>query len=147
MPMTVRCTARRRCRASVAAVDTANDEDARDGAFLSQVVDPGARRILEASDPWQAYRVANDTYPALLDHDLPHSGALYVAWAELTDLFETGKTPVPDAHAALRRAAAEWLRRPGPATATHAERWIKYASDQVRYLSDRDGDFWRGPRA
>ena len=77
---------------------------------------------------------------------LPHSGAVYVAWAELTDLYETGKTPMADAHATLRLAAARWLDRPSEPTADFIEQWASEASQTVGALYERDGNWWHDPR-
>ncbi|MBI9114640.1 hypothetical protein [Sanguibacter suaedae] len=128
-------------------MDDVTDEAARDAALLSELVDPGARQILEAEDPWQAYEVANALFPPLVHQTMTLCGGMFIAWAELVDVFETGKTPVADAHAALRRAAAEWLRRTGPPTEEHVRRWVSLAGDEVAFLFDRDGTFWQGPRA
>ncbi len=90
---------------------TSESDQARESSFVAAAVDPLVQRVLDAAEPWAAYDVAFTIPGALLDalDWMPHGGALYAAWAELTDLFEGGKTPIPEAHAALRRAATRWL--------------------------------------
>jgi hypothetical protein len=73
----------------------------------------------------------------------PHGGAVFVAWADLEDLYDTGKTPIPDAHAALRQAATGWLARPsGPIMAAYIEDWIVDAGRTASAVIERDGGFW-----
>lgn len=122
-------------------MDELSEHDTAEGALLARLVDAGAQSVLEVDDAWDAYRAACEIYPALLEHDLPHAGAMYAAWAELTDVFETGRTPIPDAHAALCRAAAAWLRRPDTPTSEHVEHWLAFANGEVRSLYERAGDF------
>ncbi len=98
-------------------------------------------------EPWGAYDVVNvipDTLVDALDW-MPHGGSLYSTWAELTDLFETGKTPIPDAHTALRQAATDWLARPGEPTAAYIEIWLERTQLEIKRLVARDGTFW-GPK-
>lgn len=116
-----------------------------DVAALAGLLDPGATRILTVDNPWDAYRSALDLRGPVLDAGVPHDGAVYGAWAGLTDVFETGKTPVDDAHYLLRKAAARWLDRPGPPTDEHVARWIAYANRLATGAFERDGDFWREP--
>jgi hypothetical protein len=95
------------------------DEDAqREARLLSTQVDPLVRVVLDADDPGDAYRAASGIPDALVGalEWMPHGGSLYTTWAETTDLFETGKTPITDAHAALRRAATDWFARSGDPT-------------------------------
>jgi hypothetical protein len=123
------------------------DEHGRELLLLSTTVDPGAQAILDAVDPWKAYWAAMDISGALSDAVLwmPHGGALYIAWTELSDLYETGKTSIPDAHAALRRASNDWLavstNRTGPAL----KAWVARTEALVGKIFERDGDFWRDP--
>lgn len=112
----------------------------RELLLLGAAVDPIAQQVLEAQEPWDAYNLAN-TIPSTLVETLdwlPLGGRLYTTWAELTDLFENGKTPIPDAHAALRQAAADWLSRTGPAG---SESWLERTQAATRDLFDRDGTF------
>lgn len=74
---------------------------------------------------------------------MPHGGSVYVAWAELTGLYNAGTTPVPDAHAALQQAAAAWLERQGPPSGPFIEEWLGHTSEVIKRLVARDGDFWR----
>jgi len=69
-------------------------------------------------------------------------GARVLAWADLEDLYETGKTPIPNAHAALRQAATDWLARPSvPNQAAYIETWIAQARESVSAVIKRDGGF------
>lgn len=128
-----------------------HDDRAREWAFFTEVIDPVVRDVLALDDAWEAYRRTNDLSGLLTDTspggswDLPHSGTVYVAWAELTDLYETGRTPIPDAHAALRQAAARWLDRPAESTSDFIEQWVSEASQAVGAMYDRDGNWWREP--
>lgn len=90
-------------------MDAAGEGRARAAALFSERIDPIAREVLAARDPWDAHEAAGRVGAALSDELdwLPHAGGIYVAWAELEDLYETGKTPIPDAHAALRQAATD----------------------------------------
>lgn len=123
--------------------------DEREAEWLSATVDPIAERLLTLVDPWDAYECALELVAAMANDffsQCPHGGSLYVAWAELTDLFETGKTSTEDAHNVLRRATSEWLHRPpGPASA-FLDGWARDAENSVHALFERDGDFWRDPR-
>ena len=76
---------------------------------------------------------------------LLHSGSVYVAWSELTDLYDTGKTPISEAHATLQKAATRWLDRPAEPDADFIERWASEASQAVAALYERDGNWWREP--
>ena len=132
------------------AVSDLADEQAREWAFFSGAIDPLVRQLLTFEDPWDAYRRALEVAALLTDtspggsFSLPHSGAVYVAWAELTDVYDTGKTPVSDAHSTLRLAATNWLDRPAKPTAVFIEQWASDASHAVAALYERDGNWWHG---
>lgn len=128
-------------------VPSDHDEE-RESQLLSTQVDPLARAVLDAVEPWDAYRMANDIPSSFLEALawMPHGGSLYKTWAELTDLFETGKTPISEAHAALRQAATDWLARPGEPTSASIEMWLERTQTSLNELVDRDGDFWGGPK-
>jgi hypothetical protein len=99
------------CVGGVASADVADLE--REWRLL-QEIDVVAREVLAATDAWDAYAAANGASGSLVD-DLtwmPHGGQVYVAWAELTDLFEIGETPLERAHDVLRKAAIRWLQEP-----------------------------------
>jgi hypothetical protein len=125
-------------------VDHLDEGQARESQFLATAVDPLVREIVYAVEPRDAYRVANGIPGCLVDalDWLPHGGGLYTAWQELLDLFETGKTPIPDADAALRQAATEWLARQGNPTAASIEAWLERTQTSIKKLLDRDGTFW-----
>lgn len=128
-------------------MDAAGEIRVRAAALLSERIDPIARDVLAARDPRDAHEAAGRVGAVLSDELdwLPHAGGIHVAWAELEDLYETGKTPTPDAHAALRQAATDWLSRSGPPDASCVERWLAATAQAVQALVDRDGDFWRSP--
>ncbi len=123
------------------------DDVARQEAFLTGVMDPLVRVLLDAEDPWVAYEAAASMRGVMLDYLEwgPSGGAVFVAWAELEDLFETGKTPIPDAHEALRRAAEEWLARPAETSAVYVEWWVQRVNEVVRAIAARDGNWWHEP--
>lgn len=76
----------------------------------------------------------------------PRWGAVFIAWANLEDLYDTGKTPIPEAHAALRHAAVEWLERPSDsAKASYIEKWAERANRNAQAIVARDGGFWSSP--
>lgn len=124
--------------------DELKDQD----EFVVAHIDPMVRRLLEAPDCDKAYEAANEVAQALANRpDLANGGALYIAWSELTDVFETGRTPQEDADAALREAATQWLARCDPtgadlAGASFYEAWVHLAGDLVHGLYARDGNFW-----
>lgn len=129
-------------------VVAASDETAREATFFSEVMDPFVRAVLDAAEPWVAYESVVSMRSAMVDYlDWgPHGGAVFVAWADLEDLYDTGKTPVSDAHAALRRAAADWLARPsGPDLAAYIEEWVAQAGRTSSALIKRYGGFWSSP--
>ena len=123
------------------------DEQERESVFLAQTIDPIARAILGAAEPWDAYHAANDASGALANELdwMPHGGSAYVVWADLTDLYSTGKTPIPDAHNVLRRAAEEWLQRPSLPAGEFIEGWLARVRDITKALVDRDGELWSPP--
>lgn len=122
-------------------------EQDRETELYLHKLDPIARNVVAASDPWDAYREALTVSGQLLDdlEWLPHGGRIYVAWAQLADVYDTGKTPIPDAHSALRHAASAWLDRSGPPTREHIEKWLDQTENVVRSLFGQDGDFWHPP--
>ncbi len=118
--------------------------------FFERDIDPLVRELLSQADPWEAYRrglavsdLMTDTEPGG-SFSLPHAGGVYSAWGSLTDLYDTGKTPISDAHAALRRAAEEWL--PLVPDAAFIEHWMSEAGPATGELFDRDGNWWRDPK-
>ena len=109
---------------------------------------PAGAQSAVLDDPRDAYSCANDVVSVLNSDYLTHSaqgGGVYVAWAELTDLFETGKTPDAVAHDLLRSAARRWLDRDGSPTYAFQEQWVGETQEHTRAAFSRDGDFWRGP--
>ena len=125
-----------------------DDEAEREGTFFREVLDPFVHAVLGAHDPWDAYESVSRMRSAMIDYlDWgPHGGAVFVAWADLEDLYDTGKTPIPDAHAALRAAATSWLDRPSvPHLAAYVEGWIAQVDQTVSAIIGRDGGFWTSP--
>lgn len=122
-------------------------DDGRQARFLGEKVDPIAQRVVDCADPWEAYHAAGGVSGALADglDWMPQGGDIYVAWEELTDLYDAGKAPVAEAHAALRQAASDWLDRPTPPGETFIEGWLSRTHNVIRSLVDRHGDFWRSP--
>lgn len=105
---------------------TRDDGLRREWRLLSERLDPIARDVIAAEDPWAAYEVANAISGALID-DVPwmaHGGRLYVAWADITDLYEVGPVEPEVAHQILRRAASRWLDKPETPTPQFLERWL-----------------------
>lgn len=92
------------------------NEYERQEVICHEIVDPIARRIVEADDPWTAYRDAVEAAGLVLDqHEwMPDAGEIYVQWMELSDLFDHPNSLLgPDlAYARLRRAASDWLESP-----------------------------------
>lgn len=125
------------------------DETAREAQFFQDAVDPYARQILETDDPWVAYESVVDMRGGMLDYLEWGSfgGRVFTAWADLEDVYETGKTPPSDAHAALVRAATMWLARPtrDEDVPGHVARWLIEAERLATELFKRDGDFWPPP--
>jgi hypothetical protein len=127
-------------------LEDVSDEE-REWHLFSQRLDPIVNRVLDAEDPWDAYHAATGLSAEIVD-DLvwmPHGGAVYVAWSDLADLFESGKPPIPEAHAALTSAASHWLQRPVGLSEKFLEGWLNQARRSVAILVERYGDFWRSP--
>ena len=135
-------------RHRVRCVDGSGGEQEREWTFFAQSLDPLVRDLLAREDPWEAYSFAIRVGPLMIDTSpsgsftLPHAGDVYVTWMELTDLFETGKTPIGDAYATLRVFAERWLDRPAAADGAFIEQWSSDASDAIDRLFRRDGN-WR----
>jgi hypothetical protein len=90
--------------------------------------------VLAAAEPWDAYREANRVCGVLVDHLtwLPHGGSVYVAWAELTDLYEVGGTSPEAAHEALRRAASLWFEMPEEPSPRLLAAWLEKTHDWIK---------------
>jgi hypothetical protein len=119
----------------------------RELTLLREAVDPLVQDALAAAGPWDAYSVAigiPSTLVEALDW-LPHGGRLYTGWSELTDLFETGKTKVPTAHAVLQGAANAWLAASPNRTSEALEAWLTRTEPLIRHAFERDGSFWSDP--
>ena len=128
------------------------DDLEREWAFYALVVDPAVDEVLARADPWDAYHRTHEMMGLLTDTspggawDLPHAGEVYAAWATLTDVYDTGNTPIGEAHTTLRTAATAWLRRPARPTADFIEDWVSEANEQAGALFKRDGDWWHEPQ-
>jgi hypothetical protein len=123
-------------------VDGAAGELERELAFYHASIDPIVQGLLGSDDPWGAYDAVVDLRGRVFAELewLPHGGQVFTAWADLEDIYDMGKTPIADAHAALRAAAAEWLELSSEALGI--ESWIQRATALVRAISSRDGTFW-----
>jgi hypothetical protein len=55
---------------------------------------------------------------------MPNGGQLYVARAELTDLFAVGRTSLESAHEVLRQAATRWLSKPEQPDQSFLAGWL-----------------------
>ncbi len=123
----------------------------REWAFCKQLVDPAVHEALALKDPWQAYHRTLEMLDLLTDvspsgsWELPHAGGVYRSWAMLTDLYETSKTSIDEAHATLRGAATRWLERPTAPTADFIEQWLLETDKATADLFKRDGDWWHKP--
>ena len=117
----------------------------RDWATLKALVDPIATAVLAATEPWDAYDAACTYGQILEDPDLPHAGAVYVAWAELTDVFETGMTREEIADSLLRDRAVAWLAQPTEPSSEWILEWVARTRDGVTDRFDADGNWWRPP--
>lgn len=132
------------CTGSSLTVVAASDETVQEAIFFREVMDPFVRAALDADEPWGAYESIASMRSAMVDYlDWgPHGGAVFVAWADLEDLYDTGKTSASDAYAALRQAATDWLARPsGPGMAAYIEEWIAQAGRTSTAIIERDGGF------
>lgn len=100
---------------------------------LLQRVDPIAREVLTATDPWDAYAAANGASAVLVDELtwMPHGGQVYVAWQELTDLFEVDETPLESAHHALRHAATRWPSKPEQSNSGFLAGWLQETRNTI----------------
>ena len=133
-------------------MDGSGGEQEREWSFFAQSLDPVVRDLLAREDPWEAYRLAMSVGSLMMietslggSANLPHAGDVYVTWMELTDLFETGKTPISDAYATLRVFAERWLDRPAVLDGVFIEQWSADASDAIDRLYRRDGNWWIDP--
>lgn len=99
------------------------DDADREAAFFRDVMDPFVRAVLEAEDPWDAYQSIASMRGAMTDYlDWgPHGGEMFVAWADLEDLYDKGKTPLSDAHGASVKLRPNGL--PGRPCLTLAHTW------------------------
>lgn len=113
-----------------AGMDTpgATNEDDREARFYRDNVDPCALQVIAAEDPWQSYDTAMRAAGAVLDDMtwLPHGGAVYTQWMELSDLFDApglDHVGVEDAQRVLRVAAQGSLSGGDERTSSHWARW------------------------
>jgi hypothetical protein len=101
-------------------------------------MDPIAEAVLAAEKPKDAYEVAcafsDDLTPHL--NALPQSGAIYVAWASATDIFELNGATPEAGHDVLRRMAAGWLARPAEPDEDFLRRWVADAQSAIAVATD-----------
>ena len=116
----------------------------REWQLLSRA-DPAARAALAATDTDSAYEAICWSRNDLLDDpEMPHSGDLYCAWAELEDLSEIGRTPPEHFHALVRVAAEGWLARPATPSSGWVERWVGDTRDAIAARFKQDGSILDG---
>ena len=84
-----------------------DDKTLREADFFRDVMDPFVCAMVTAEDPWDAYNEVAGMRGSMLDYLEwgVHGGQVYVARADLADLYVTGTTPIEEAHAAWPRAA------------------------------------------
>jgi len=104
----------------------------REWAFYREAVDPLARSVLRAHDPWQAHEAAVRVGDALAEQLgwLPHGEEVYVAWVELGDLYDL--VPRPDrVHLVLRSVADAWLGGSGPSASGSLGEWLDRTHEAI----------------
>jgi hypothetical protein len=112
---------------------------------LLALADPAARDALAASDPDAAYEaICWSRSDLLVDLEMPHTGDLYCAWAELEDLYEIGRTTPEHFHALVRVAAESWLARPTAQSSAWLERWVSETRAAVAARFEQDGTILDG---
>lgn len=104
------------------------------------LVDARASELLETDEPWAAYEIAmeiaglefNEAWRGVIDFD----GVFYVAWIELTDLFDAPwwnkRLTLEEADRLLRDAGREWLATPIDARRELLATW----QDRLAQLAD-----------
>lgn len=102
-------------------------------------MDPIAVAVLAAEKPQAAYEAACDFTDFLTRYGngLPQNGAIWVAWASATDIFELKGAPTPEvAHGVLRHMAAGWLARPAEPDEDFLRRWVADAESAIAVATD-----------
>lgn len=112
---------------------SAADEVVREWRLYTESVDPIAQAVLAAEGPLDAYEAANAFSGVLIDHLtwLPQGGAVYVAWAEATDLYEIGDVSPGTAHGVLRQMASHWLTKPSEPSDDFLRNWVATAQSAI----------------
>jgi hypothetical protein len=117
----------------------------REWDLLSRA-DPAARAVLAATTADAAYEALftwsrNDL---LDDPEMPHTGELFCAWAELEDLYEIGRSAPEQFHSLVCVAAEGWLARPPTPSSAWLERWTTETRDAVAERFSEDGTILDG---
>lgn len=96
-------------------------------------IDPCARKVLDAQDPWDAYNAAYECIGVVDEHlnSLPMSEPIWISWMWAVDVFELEEATPEAAQGVLRRMASEWLRRPTEPDVEFVRRW---AADTKRAI-------------
>lgn len=121
-----------------------NDVLEREWQLLSKA-DPAARAALAATDPDSAYEAILWSRNDLLDDpDMPHTGDIFCAWAELEDLYEIGRSTPEQFHTVVRIAAESWLARPATQSSEWIKRWVTDTREAVTARFKDDGTILDG---
>ena len=85
----------------------------REWQLLSKA-DPAARAVLAATNADGAYEALYtwSRNELLDDPEMPHTGDVFSAWAELEDLYEIGRSTPEHFQLLVRGSAEGWLSRP-----------------------------------
>lgn len=88
-------------------------------------IDPCARKVLDAQDPWDAYNAAYECIGVMEEapRSLPMREPILISWMWGVDVFELEEATPEVAHGVLRRMASEWLRRPTDPDEGFIRRW------------------------
>ena len=117
----------------------------REWQLLSKA-DPAARAVLAATNADAAYDALHtwSRNELLDDPQMPHTGNLFCAWAELEDLYEIGRSTPERFHSLVRVAAESWLSRPSVQSSEWLERWATHTRDAVAARFKEDGTILDG---
>lgn len=117
----------------------------REWQLLSQA-DPAARAVLAATNADAAYDALYtwSRNELLDDPQMPHTGELFCAWAELEDLYEVGRSTPELFHSLVRVAAESWLSRPSVQSSEWIERWATDTRGAVAARFKADGTILDG---
>jgi hypothetical protein len=117
----------------------------REWQLLSRA-DPAARAVLAATNADDAYQALYTWSRNVLldDPEMPHTGDLFCAWAELEDLYEIARSTPEQFHSVVRLAAEGWLSRPSVQSSEWLDRWATDTRDAVAARFKEDGTILDG---